>query len=83
MHAKESKRSKKALRQNPIRKYRLYQLAMTRAELANALGVHVDSISNWETGDNLPNIQNIRPLADLLKMDSGKLVAEIDHWFNT
>lgn len=39
---------------------------MSQAELAKTLGVNPDTISNWETGENWPNLFVATKLADTL-----------------
>lgn len=39
---------------------------LTQKELAEQIGIKQNSYSDWETGKNEPNLENIVKLADLL-----------------
>jgi len=39
----------------------------TQAGLAWVLGIHVDSVRNYETGRTTPRLENLQPLADALE----------------
>lgn len=46
---------------------------MTQPELARAVGVHVDTIVNWEQGHTKPQIKSRRRLARALGIEVGLL----------
>ena len=47
---------------------------MTRAELADAVGVGRGAVANWEAGRSLPRTINAVKLADLFEVRLGYLV---------
>lgn len=49
---------------------------MTQKQLADALGLSQVAICLWETGENVPTIQNLYRLADILGCEPGELLAK-------
>ncbi len=47
---------------------------MTQKQLADALGLSQVAICLWETGENVPTIQNLHRLADILGCDARDLL---------
>ncbi len=47
---------------------------MTQAELADRIHVSDKTISKWERGGGLPDINNLEPLANALQMDLSELM---------
>ena len=47
---------------------------MTQKQLADALGLSHVAICLWETGENVPTIQNLYRLADILGCDARDLL---------
>ena len=58
---------------NRIRQRRK-ELGMTQEELASAVYVTPQAISQWENGKTVPDIYKIRLIADALKMDRADLI---------
>lgn len=52
------------------------RLGMTQKQLADALGLSQVAICLWETGENVPTIQNLYRLADILGCEPGELLAK-------
>lgn len=52
------------------------QRGMTQKQLADALGLSQVAICLWETGENVPTIQNLYRLADILGCEPGELLAK-------
>lgn len=50
------------------------RLGMTQKQLADALGLSQVAICLWETGENVPTIQNLYRLADILGCDARDLL---------
>ena len=50
------------------------RLGMTQKQLADALGLRQVAICLWETGENVPTIQNLYRLADILGCDARDLL---------
>ena len=50
------------------------ELGMTQRELAEALGVSNRTVSKWECGDGLPELANILPLCELLRVTADELL---------
>ena len=48
---------------------------MTQSELAEKLGVTDRSISNWETGKNMPDLSLFKPLCDILEITINELMS--------
>lgn len=48
---------------------------ITQSELAEKLGVTDRSISNWETGKNMPDLSLFRPLCELLNISINELLS--------
>ena len=56
-----------------IRQYRK-QMALTQAQLAEAVGVSVQAVSKWETGGGMPDVAQIVPLARALRVTTDQLL---------
>ena len=52
------------------------QAGMTQEELAEQLGISAQAVSKWENGHNLPDIENLILIADILKMPYTALIDE-------
>ena len=52
------------------------ELGMTQEVLAERLGISPQAVSRWENGWNLPDLENIAPIADTLKMSVPQLIGE-------
>ena len=52
------------------------ELGMTQESLAEALSLSAQAVSRWENGWNLPDIENIRLIAEALKMSPSALIGE-------
>lgn len=50
-------------------------LGWTQAELAERIGVDTETVSRFERGSNLPSLQRLEKLADVLKLPLYRLVA--------
>lgn len=48
---------------------------MTQNELAKKLGVTNRSISNWETGKNMPDLSLFKPLCEILNITINELLS--------
>lgn len=48
---------------------------ITQSELAEKLGVTDRSVSNWETGKNMPDLSLFRPLCELLNISINELLS--------
>jgi len=48
---------------------------MTQSELAEKLGVTDRSVSNWETGKNMPELSLFKPLCDILGITINELMS--------
>lgn len=51
------------------------KLGWTQAELAERIGVDTETVSRFERGSNLPSLQRLEKLADVLKLPLYRLVA--------
>ena len=60
---------------NSFKKARLIA-GLTQAELAKKIGVSCVSVSQWETGKNLPNVNRLAMVADILGTSVEKLLEE-------
>ena len=49
---------------------------MTQMELANALGISFQAVSNWERGVSMPDISNLKPLADVLGVTVDEILSD-------
>ena len=49
-------------------------LKMTQKELANKIGVTDKAVSKWERGGELPDINILEPLAEVLKMSVTEII---------
>ena len=52
------------------------ELGMTQEALAEKLSLSAQAVSKWENGWNLPDIENIRLIAEALKMSPSALIGE-------
>ena len=52
------------------------ELGMTQEVLAERLGISPQAVSRWENGWNLPDLENIAPIADTLKISVPQLIGE-------
>ena len=52
------------------------KLGLTQEQLAEAIGVTSQAVSKWENGHNLPDIDNLLVIADVLKMPYTALVED-------
>lgn len=59
-----------------ILKMKRVELNLTQEDLAEEILVSRKSISNWETGKNLPDIENILKLCTLFDLNLNKLLEE-------
>ena len=48
----------------------------SQEQLAEEIGVSRQAITKWETGSGLPDIENIKILAELFKMTIDELIVE-------
>lgn len=60
---------------NSFKKARLIA-GITQMELAKRMGVSCVSVSQWETGKNLPKVGRLQKLADILGTSVEKLLEE-------
>ncbi len=49
---------------------------MTQMELANALGISYQAVSNWERGISMPDISNLGPLAEVLGVTVDEILSD-------
>ena len=49
---------------------------MTQMELANALGISYQAVSNWERGVSMPDISNLEPLASVLGVTVDEILSD-------
>ena len=49
---------------------------MTQMELANALGISFQAVSNWERGVSMPDISNLEPLAEVLGVTVDEILSD-------
>lgn len=54
------------------------QMGLSQEEVGYKLGVTNKAVSKWETGETLPDIQLITPLADILKVSCDDLLKQTD-----
>lgn len=47
---------------------------MTQVELADAMGVSYQAVSNWERGNSMPDISKLQQLADILEVSIDELL---------
>lgn len=52
------------------------KLGLTQEQLAEAAGVSPQAVSKWENGHNLPDMDNLLVIADVLKMPYASIVEE-------
>ena len=52
---------------------------LTQEELANKIGVTPQSVSKWETGQSMPDINLLTPLADFFEVSIDYLLGRIDN----
>lgn len=52
---------------------------LTQEELANKIGVTPQSVSKWETGQSMPDINLLIPLADFFEVSIDYLLGRIDN----
>ena len=52
------------------------QLGLSQLELAEKLGVSRQSVSKWETGQSVPDLEKLIKLADLFGISVDELVRE-------
>ncbi|MEG2003906.1 MAG: helix-turn-helix transcriptional regulator, partial [Clostridia bacterium] len=50
--------------------------AMTQMELANKLGISYQAVSNWERGVSMPDISNLKEVANLLNTSVDELIGD-------
>ena len=50
----------------------------TQEELADRVGVHVNTLIRWERGDRMPTADKLKELADILGTTSDYLLSETD-----
>ncbi len=48
---------------------------LTQSDLANLLGVTDRSVSNWETGKNMPDLSLFKPLCEILEISINELLS--------
>ena len=60
-----------------IRKYRC-ELKLSQIELAKALGVSKQSVSNWENNNILPSLEMVTSLARLFSVSLDALVGQAE-----
>lgn len=51
------------------------KLGWTQAELAERIGVDTETVSRFERGSNLPSLQRLEKIAEILKLPLYRLVA--------
>ena len=52
------------------------ELGITQESLAEKLSISPQAVSNWENGWNMPDLVNIHPLAEALKMSVSQLIGK-------
>lgn len=72
MDFKEGQRMKKCLNEN-IKELRI-QSGMNQVELAKALNVSKQCVSNWENDNVQPSIEMLEKLADLFRVSTDQLL---------
>ena len=55
------------------------KLGLTQEQLAEAIGVTPQAVSKWENGRNLPDIDNLFIIAEVLKLPYSALVDEVNN----
>ncbi len=60
-------------------KQRREALGITQDQLADALGIAREAVSQWETGETKPRYKRLRPLADVLKCSVNHLTGGTDN----
>lgn len=56
------------------------QRAKVMQDIASHVGVHVAAVGNWETGANLPSMENLIRIAGYLGVDSSALAKGVVEW---
>jgi GTP pyrophosphokinase len=52
------------------------KLGLTQEQLAEKVGVSAQAVSKWENGHNLPDIENLIAIADILKLPHSMLITD-------
>lgn len=54
------------------------RLGLSQEEVAENLGIHVNTLRQWESGKSVPNIMNLIKLTDFYKCNSDWLLGLTD-----
>lgn len=58
--------------------YARYKIGYTQAELAEALGVSISAVKEWERGANLPTVKRISDIIEYLNIYNPSVAKEVE-----